>query len=135
MSSIFHYVRLPSQALALMLIASSPALAQFADFDPGLEFPGLSQATLGSMHAAAARLTHQDGAAVGTVEKWTSPDGTNGEVKLLRVFVSSRMPCRTVDYLIGPQDAADGPNPNDYVLTWCRLPAGMWKIVPVPPPT
>jgi len=134
MSSIVRSAKLPAHALALLITASSAAVAQVGFYDPALEFPGLSQTTLDSMHAAAAKLYLYEGHPVGTVETWTSPDGTSGEVKLLHSFDSSNMPCRTIDYTIDAQSTVGGPNPNHYILTWCRVLAGVWKIVEVPPP-
>jgi len=134
MSSILRSAKVPAHTLALLITASSAAAAQLGDYDPALEFPGLSQATLNGMHAAAAKLYLYERQPVGTVETWTSPDGTSGEVKLVRSFDSSNMPCRTIDYTIDSQGTGRGLNPHDYILTWCRLPGGTWKIVEVPPP-
>ena len=56
MSSILRSAKVPAHTLALLIAASSAAVAQLGDYDPALEFPGLSQATLKGMHAAAAKL-------------------------------------------------------------------------------
>ena len=133
MSPIRHFFRLPARALALLVAASPAAVAQQALFDPALTFPGLSQAALNSMHAAAAKL--YEGHPVGAVETWASPDGTSGQVKLLHSFDSSKMPCRTIDYTIRVQGILNNPNPDHYVLNWCRVPPGVWKIVQIPIPS
>ncbi|HKM62343.1 MAG TPA: hypothetical protein VJY39_07610 [Acidisphaera sp.] len=130
--SFLRSAKVPAYTFAWLIAASPAAVAQIGLGNPALEFPGLSQATLDSMHAAAAKL--YEGRPVGTVEAWTSPDGTAGEVKLLHSFDAFNMPCRTIDYTIGAQSTVSGPNPNHYVLTWCRVPAGAWKIVQVPSP-
>ena len=134
MSPISHFVRLPAHALALMVAITPAAVAQIGDYDPALTFPGLSQGALDSMHAAAAKLA--EGRPIGTVEKWASPDGTmSGEVKLLHKFDSHNMPCGTVEYTIGVQGTLSASYPSHYILNWCRLPDGVWKIVPVPTPS
>jgi hypothetical protein len=37
------------------------------------------------------------------------------------------MPCRTIDYVIRFEERKD--RPNHYVLNWCQVPEGVWKIV------
>ena len=131
MSPIYHFFRLPLSVLALLVAVAPAAFAQFGDFDPGLEFPGLSEAALHSMHAAATKLF--EGRPVGAFDTWTSPDGTaSGQAKLLRSFDAYNMPCRTIEDTVSVQGTLSTLYPSHYVLTWCRLPAGVWKIVPVP---
>jgi len=135
MSSTLRFAKVPAHTLALLIAASSGAAAQlFGLYNPALTFPGLSQATVDTMHAAAAKLYLYGDRPVGAVETWTSPDATRGEVTLLHSFDSSNMPCRTVEYTIDAQGTVGGPNPNHFILTWCRVPTGFWKIVEVPPP-
>ena len=82
------------------------------------------------MHAAVARL--YQGRAIGSVETWSSPEtGASGEVKLLRVFNYQNMPCRTIGYNI---KAGGGSGPNNFILNWCQVPGGAWKIAQVPTP-
>ncbi|HEX3347385.1 MAG TPA: hypothetical protein VHS58_04705 [Acetobacteraceae bacterium] len=134
MSSILRSVKVPACALALLITAFSAAVAQVATYVPALDFPTLSQAAIDSMHAAAAKLYLHETQPIGTVETWTSPDGTSGAVKLLRSFDSFNMPCRMIDYTIDHRNPVDGPNPSHYILTWCRVSGDVWKIVQVPPP-
>jgi hypothetical protein len=123
----------PAWGLALLVAVSSPAVAQVGLGNPALEFPGLSQAALDNMHAAAAKLF--DGRVAGAVETWATPDGgTSGTVQLLRSFTAYNMPCRTIDYVIELPGTLSTANPNHYVLNWCRIPAGAWKIVQIPTP-
>ncbi len=83
------------------------------------------------MSAAAARL--YEGQSIGTVERWRSPDtGNAGEVKLTHNFESHGMPCRTIDYTI--RFAEKTNNIDHYVVNWCRVSEGVWKIVEVPTP-
>lgn len=107
------------------------ALAQHAIFVPQLDWPGLSQDDAARMHAAAARL--YEGRSIGTVERWRSPASNDaGEVKLLESFDVRGMPCRTIDYTIRFDTNRDSP--DHYVINWCRVQGGVWKIVEVVPP-
>ena len=58
----------------------------------------------------------------------------HGRHQLLRSFDASNMPCRTIDYTVGIQGTLSSMYLNHYVLNWCRIRAGVWKIVPVPTP-
>lgn len=96
-----------------------------------LTWPGLPQDDLDRMGAASARL--YEGRSIGTVERWRNPDTQDaGEVKLIRDFDTHGMPCRTLDYTIRFNEHRD--RPDHYVLTWCRISEGTWKIVEVPGP-
>jgi surface antigen len=113
-------------ALALLIAtASSSGAIQFAS-GPTLAWPGLPQDDVDRMHSAAARL--YEGRSIGTVERWRNPDSKDaGEVKLIRSFESHGMPCRTIDYTIRFQSRRDSP--DHYVLNWCRVEEGSWKLV------
>lgn len=115
----------------LAALASSAVLAQPV-FPPGPTFlPGLSQDDVDRMNAAAARL--YEGRSIGTVERWRSPSSNNaGEVKLIRTFEAHGMPCRTIDYTIRLETAR--ASPEHYVINWCRVPGGTWKIVELAQP-
>jgi len=120
-------VRLLSAAFALLIGSSSGAVAL------GLElgWPGLTDDDIVRMHAAAARL--YEGRSIGTIERWRSPASKDaGEVKLIRSFDANGMPCRTIDYLIRFETARDMP--DHYVVNWCRVPGGIWKIVELAQP-
>ena len=133
MSRTRHFFGLTC-AFALLVASAPAAFAQIGDYDPALGFPGLSPPALASMHDAAAKLF--DGHPVGAVDAWTSPDGTaSGQTKLLHSFDAHNMPCRTIEYTVSFQGTLSTLYPNHYVLNWCRIPAGVWKIVPVPAPT
>jgi surface antigen len=120
-----------SAALApLILAASSARAAQFAT-GPSLLWPELSQDDLDRMQAAAARL--YEGRSIGTVERWRNPDSRDaGEVKLVRSFESHGMPCRTIDYTIRFESRRNST--DHYVLNWCRVEEGAWKVVELPRP-
>ncbi len=113
----------------LLLIA--PAAGAEIGLLPIPAWPGLPGDDLDRMNAAAARL--YEGQSIGTVERWRSPDSKNaGEVKLTHSFNSHGMPCRTLDYTIRFNEQRD--RPDHYVLNWCKLSDGTWKIVEVPTP-
>lgn len=109
-----------------MALVSRVVLAQPV-FPPGPAFlPGLSQDDLDRMSAAAARL--YEGRSIGTVERWRSPSSRNaGEVRLMRSFEANGMPCRTLEYTIRLESAR--ASPDHYVVNWCRVPGGTWKMV------
>ena len=96
-----------------------------------ISWPELPQADLDRMNAAAARL--YEGRSIGTVERWRDPDTRDaGEVKLLHSFDEHGMPCRTIDYTIRFDKRRN--RPDHYVVNWCRVSDGSWKIVEIPVP-
>jgi len=100
-------------------------------FSTDLAWPGLTRDDVDRMHAAAARL--YEGRSIGTVERWRNPDTkTAGEIKLVRSFESHKMQCRRLDYTIRFEVVRDAP--REYILNWCKLPEGEWKIVELVPP-
>ena len=129
MSRFARLVSKRSVATALALLLACPTrviTAGTPSIVPEIAWPGLPQDDLERMEAAAARL--YEGRSIGTIERWRSPDTKNaGEVKLLRSFDSHGMPCRTIDYVIWFEEQRD--RPNHYVLNWCRVPEGSWKII------
>jgi surface antigen len=123
-------LRLNAALTLLIAAASSSGAVEFAT-GPSLAWPGLSQDDVDRMQAAAARL--YEGRSIGTVERWRSPDSKDaGEVKLIRSFESHGMPCRTIDYTIRFESRRNSP--NHYVLNWCRVEEGSWKLVELPRP-
>ncbi len=92
-------------------------------------FPGVPPDDVDRIHAAAARL--YEGRSSGTIERWQNPATKDaGKVQLIRIFDDKGMPCRTIRYTIhykGNRDRLDR-----YVVNWCRVPEGAWKIVDVP---
>lgn len=120
-------------SLATALLLGSFANAAFAQLVMPLMgnvfWPGLSQDDLDRMSAAGARL--YEGGSIGTVERWRNPDSNNaGEVKLIRSFESQGMPCRTLDYTVRFSSART--KLSRYVINWCKIPSGEWKIVELP---
>jgi surface antigen len=62
------------------------------------------------------------------VAQWQNPESQHaGVVRPIRNFDAHGMPCRTLDYTIRYKEVVD---PLDhYVVNWCRLPDGEWKVV------
>ncbi|MBV8400181.1 MAG: hypothetical protein JOZ58_25650 [Acetobacteraceae bacterium] len=121
-----------ASALALLVAAAPATLAQLLIY-PDIAFPGITPAALDRAHQAATKLF--EGHPAGSVEPWTSPDGTaNGQAKLLNAFDLKEMPCRTIEYTVSFQGTVSTKYPDHYIVTWCRVPSGSWKIVDVPTP-
>jgi hypothetical protein len=120
-------------AYVVLVGAASGAVPQqllAQNLDLSLAWPGLTQDDVERMHAAAARL--YEGRSIGTVERWRSPESKDaGEVKLVRSFASHGMPCRTIDYTVRFEAKRNGP--DHYVIDWCLVAEGSWKIVELPP--
>jgi hypothetical protein len=118
-------------AVGVLLTSATPVSAAQPSAGFDLAWPGLSADDLDRMHAAAERLN--EGRSIGTVERWRSPDSSDaGEVKLIRSFTTHGMPCRTLDYFIRFETQRD--RLDHYVINWCKIPTGEWKIVELPPP-
>lgn len=93
-------------------------------------WPGLSRDDVDRMHAAAARL--YEGRSIGTIERWRNPDSKDaGQVKLIESFEAHHMPCRRLEYTI--EFAVQKDRPSHYVMDWCKIPEGDWKIVELGP--
>jgi surface antigen len=83
------------------------------------------------MNAAAARL--YEGRSIGTVERWRNPNTNDaGSVELVKSFEAHKMPCRTLSYTIRFETRRDSP--THYVINWCKIQEGEWKIVELVPP-
>ena len=117
-------------ALAIVGISATGAVAvgPTDSLSGGEGWFGLSRADLDRMNTAAALL--YEGPPGSTVERWTSTfSGKSGEVRLVGSFNFHGMPCRKLDYTV---TSTDQPAPGHYVMNWCRVPDGTWKIVEVP---
>ena len=111
--------------IMLVLSLAGRAAAQWST----IYWPALTEDDFNRMEAAAARL--YEGRSIGSVESWRSPESKDaGEVKLTRAFDVNGMPCRTLDYTILLQ--ARKTPPDHYVVNWCRVQGGEWKIVELP---
>ena len=116
-------------ALGMMAVPPTGTLAGVpSDYLSGMGWLGLSQSDLDRVNNAAALL--YEGLPGATVERWSSPvSGKSGEVRLIGSFEFHGMACRKLDYTVV---SADQTNQAHYVLSWCKVPDGAWKIVEVP---
>ena len=127
----FSKARMIGAAIGLAAVFHTTLVAGQPITMPNLAWPGLTQDDVDRMHAAAARL--YEGRSIGNVERWRSPSsGDAGEVTLVRSFTAGGMPCRTMDYTV--RSAAATTQLGRFVVTWCRIQEGVWKIVEIPPP-
>jgi surface antigen len=100
-------------------IASPPPLL-------GLTWPGLSHEDIEGMGTASQKVLQL--ASDHSVAQWQNPDSHHaGVVRLIRSFDAHGMPCRMLDYTIRFEEL--GNSPDHYVVNWCRLSDGEWKIV------
>jgi surface antigen len=100
------------------------ALAQVIPFQ-GNFGPGLSPQDNQMMFESVARLNATEPSKVGQSDSWTNPQTkSSGTSTIVRVFRSGGMPCHMVRHSI----VAVRPPTRNYQLTWCRTPAGEWKI-------
>ena len=112
-------------ALAACLLLSAVARAQVIPFG-GNFGPGLSPEDNRMLVESIARLNAAEPSRVGLSESWDNPQTrTSGTSTILREFHSRGMACHLVRHQIV---AAGQARPRDYRLTWCRTPAGEWKI-------
>ena len=129
--SRFESLRIWLLGPALALLASTSGVVGVELSLPNLGWPGLTADDLVRMHAAAVRL--YEGKPVGTIEQWENPDtNDSGEVGLIRTFEGHGMPCRTIEYRV--QFGGSGNNPDHFVINWCRMLDGSWKIAELRPP-
>jgi hypothetical protein len=127
------FLRKPALRVTVTVLFASTAAVSAAEplLGNDIAWPGLTQDDINRMHAAAARL--YEGRSIGTVERWRSPDSKDaGEVKLIQSFNSHGMPCSTIDYVIRFDTERD--NPDHYVINWCKVQGGEWKIVELAEP-
>ena len=111
--------------LAACVLLSAAAQAQINPFR-GSGGRGLSPDDNRLLFASVARLNATEPGRVGLAETWSNPQTHNsGTSTILRVFHSGGMLCHLVRHSIL---VAGRPPAQDYRLTWCRTPAGEWKI-------
>jgi hypothetical protein len=91
-----------------------------------LTWPGLTGGDIERMGTASQQILQT--ASGDIVVQWQNPDSNHaGAVRLIRSFDAHGMPCRTLNYTIRYEELGDSP--DHYVVNWCRLPEGEWKIV------
>jgi surface antigen len=112
-------------ALTACILLSAAAWAQVIPFG-GNFGPGLSPEDNQMMIESIARLNATEPSHVGLSESWSNPQTrASGTSTILRVFHSHGMDCHLVRHQIA---VVGRSRDRDYRLTWCRTPAGEWKI-------
>jgi surface antigen len=110
--------------VAILSIISSAAAAPPPLL--GLTWPGLTREDIEGMDAASQQVLQLTSG--NPVAQWQNPASHHaGVVRLIRSFDAHGMPCRTIDYTIRFEELGDSP--DHYVVNWCRLRDGEWKIV------
>jgi len=121
-------LRLPpylSALLAACVLLSAAAQAQINPFR-GSGGRGLSPEDNQLLFESVARLNAAEPSQVGRSDGWSNPrTHSSGTSTVLRVFHSGGMVCHLLQHRIV---VAGEPPAHDYRLTWCRTPAGEWKI-------
>jgi len=111
--------------LANVIVGNACAIAQVLP-PAELNWPPLTAGDFDRMHAAAGLL--YQGRPVGSIENWRNPKTDNaGSVTLTGDFATKGMPCRTMTYRIRLKHSVD--DPSRYVISWCKLSDGSWKIL------
>ena len=112
-------------ALAACVLLSAAAQGQVNPFR-GSGSRGLSPEDNQLLFESVARLNAIEPSKAGQSESWNNPQTKNsGTSTILRVFRSGGMACHLVRHNIVVAGRLPG---RDYRLTWCRTPAGDWKI-------
>lgn len=112
--------------LALPLLVSSPAPAQFIPAPLGNVFPeAMTHDDLTALSTAAAKLYTPETATVGATERWSNPKtGNSGIVTLTRQFEHKGMPCRRIEHKV-----KFGASEQTYAMNRCRVATGEWKLL------
>ena len=111
--------------IAVYLLLAVAAQAQVIPFR-GYFGRGLSPGDNQLLFDSVARLNAAEPGKVGSSDSWTNPQTKSfGTSTILRVFTSGGMVCHLVRHHVVVDGRAPGHN---YRLTWCRTPAGDWKI-------
>lgn len=114
-----------SALLAACVLLPVMAQAQINPFR-GSGSRGLSPEDNQLLFASVARLNEAEPSQVGNSDAWSNPQTkSSGTSTILRVFNSGGMACHLVRHHIV---VAGQPPGHSYRLTWCRTPAGEWKI-------
>ena len=113
-------------AVCCALLLPAAAQAQVNPFRTSRQGPALSPEDNRLLFESVGRLNAAEPAQVGRSEAWSnSQTNSSGTSTVLRVFRSGSRACHLVRHHIVTAGRAPG---RDYRLTWCRTPAGDWKI-------
>jgi surface antigen len=111
-------------ALAVLLFLIAAAQAQVIAFQGNLG-PGLSPEDNRLLFESVERLNAAEPSQIGHSDTWSNPQTkSHGSSTILKVFHSGGLEC----HLVRHQIVTGRSSGRDYRLTWCRTPAGEWKI-------
>ena len=113
---------------ASAILCSLGAASATAQINPFRKYGtvNLTKEDLRLMSGAASKLVQQS-SKLGQTETWENPkSGNSGSISLLEVFRKNGMSCQKRRYSIRSTKAADE---SVYVLDFCRVPSGAWKLV------
>jgi surface antigen len=111
-------------AVALILAAAAPAVAQVNPFGDSLD---LEAEDIEMMKAAAAQLFTDDSARLGDTRTWSNPaSGNAGSVSLVKAFEHQGLPCKRVQHAVKQKGRADNVI---YQFARCRTSDGTWKLL------
>ena len=103
------------------------AHAQLNPFRSSRIGSGLSQEDLNALGDASRRLYTQDSVANGASDTWSNPkSGNSGTVTVVDSFQRQGNACHKLRYNIRLKVR---PGTRTYMLNWCHLPDGSWKVV------
>jgi hypothetical protein len=63
-----------------------------------------------------------------TSRKIKEASASSGTIKILRVYQDASRPCAEVENIFTLGAATPGSTPRHYVLEYCRLSTGLWRI-------
>ncbi len=117
---------LRARTIAIVLLLIMPHAVAAPPPLLGLTWPGLTREDIERMGAASEKVLQQ--ASDNAAAVWQNPESHHaGVVRVVRTSEEHGMPCRLLDYTIRFEELVKSP--DHYVVNWCRLPDGEWKIV------
>ncbi len=112
--------------MSLLMMSATPAMAQINPFRSNKTGPTLSTTDMDLLGASIAKLNGAKDVAVGSKESWSNPaTASYGTSEVTRIFRNGKVSCHRVHHEVGAQGRTP---PRPYDLTWCRTPAGSWKL-------
>lgn len=118
-------------------ILGAVAVAGAAQAQDPVPFNAKATAISAADQAAIMRATHQalEQRTAGATVAWTGGktktagvSSASGTIKVLKVFDEGGRPCGEVENVFTPSGAAAGARPRHYVLEYCKLSTGLWKL-------
>jgi surface antigen len=116
--------------LALAANFAGPVQAQINPFRSDKTAPRLEKTDLALIGQAAEKLYTKENVADGTTESWNNPlTGASGSVTMVnsfhRTIRGNSLLCRKLRYEVAWKGRT---GTRSYLIDWCRLPDGTWKV-------